>query len=421
MAMKAFDFSFVFLLGLAGLLVLGIVLAVALTKGKARWGILGAVILVVLVASLALLMHFVRERRFRETDIRDPQATEARDVAVGLRERRTARGPTPGGRDSAVEVVDASVPQKADVYPSAPLAAAGLMTDVARALESITPTNAPPPTVHLFGEAPQSVLDAAAAALRTEALVRNVEVSLGSSAATRPTSAPSGTTDAVTCEITQRSGDEQIVRAVVRGPRGQLTRSASFVDKPWAADPGRYLSNSGRHHVVARSRRLHANARLAMTGALTDAADQLLPLVRRGIRRAVANGRLNPRAEMSDARLRELLIGRIRSERLLRDQFISRSHRSYGDVWSHSLLIDASPQTMDEFAVKLGAEAVGYREARVSNWAHMALSIGGVLLLILLVYLLLNAATKGYYAWILRLMAVIVSAAVAIGVALLMA
>ena len=38
------------------------------------------------------------------------------------------------------------------------------------------------------------------------------------------------------------------------------------------------------------------------------------------------------------------------------------------------------------------------------TWLQTALSIGGMVLVLCGVYLFLNAATKGYYAWAMRLM-----------------
>ena len=429
--MAALEFSFLFLLGLGGLLVLGVVLVVALGKGRARFGILGAVILLLLVGLTAVLLHRLRDRRPLARDMRGVRTSVAPDMPALEQPRRAIPGRrnssrpqrTPPGRPVATEVADAgAMPQSADVYPSPELAAAGVMKDAARALESVTQANSPPPTVHLFGDAPQQVLDAAAAALRTHGLVRHVEVRHGSSALRPPPpTGPSGAADVVTCELELRPGGEQIVRATVRGLRGQLTRSASFLDKPWAADPGRYLSHTKDRNIVAQSRRQHANPQLAMHDAMADAAAQLLPHVRRGIRRAVADGQLDPQAEMPDGRLRELIIDRIHSGELIVDRFTSRSRRSYGDVWRQSLLIDASPHVMDRLAINLGGQAMAYRNVQLGSWSKLALSIGGIMLLILLVYLLLNAATKGYYAWILRLVAVIVAVAVAAALTHLMA
>ena len=430
--MAVHEFSPVFLVGLLGLILLGIVLAVALVKGRARSGVLGAIVVTVLVSSLLAIatMVGVRHRRSAETGLREAQTAVARDVAVEqqrrtarIRSNATRRTRTPDGSE-ATEVVQTGTdgPGSADVYPSPELAAAGVMKDAARALESVTQANSPPPTAYLVGDAPRQVLDAAAAALRTHGLVRHVEVQQCSSALMpSPPTGPSGTADVVTCELELRADGEQIVRATVRGPRGQLTRSASYVDKPWAADPGPYLSYTKDRNIVAQSRRQHANPQLAMHDAMDDAAAQLLPHVRRGIRRAVADGQLDPRAEMPDGRLREMIVDRVHSGELIVDRFASRSRRSYGDVWRQSLLIDASPHVMDRLAINLGGQAMAYRNVQFGSWSKLALSIGGILLLILLVYLLLNAATKGYYVWILRLVAVILAAALAAALTHLMA
>jgi hypothetical protein len=51
------------------------------------------------------------------------------------------------------------------------------------------------------------------------------------------------------------------------------------------------------------------------------------------------------------------------------------------------------------------------RTVRVT-WAKMLGSIAGLLALIVVVYLFLNAATKGYYAWSLRIAGVVLAGVV---------
>ena len=47
--------------------------------------------------------------------------------------------------------------------------------------------------------------------------------------------------------------------------------------------------------------------------------------------------------------------------------------------------------------------------ARKMTWARMLLSIVGLLVLISLVYAFLNAATKGYYVWSLRIAGIVLA------------
>ncbi|MHC4567597.1 MAG: hypothetical protein ACYTE3_17770, partial [Planctomycetota bacterium] len=48
------------------------------------------------------------------------------------------------------------------------------------------------------------------------------------------------------------------------------------------------------------------------------------------------------------------------------------------------------------------------------NWARMIGSVAGLLALITVAYVFLNAATKGYYTWSLRIAGVVLAAAVII-------
>jgi len=53
-------------------------------------------------------------------------------------------------------------------------------------------------------------------------------------------------------------------------------------------------------------------------------------------------------------------------------------------------------------------------QAMRSSWARMFLSVLGLLVLITVVYAFLNAATKGYYTWSLRLAGAVLAAVVVV-------
>jgi hypothetical protein len=97
-----------------------------------------------------------------------------------------------------------------------------------------------------------------------------------------------------------------------------------------------------------------------------------------------------------------------------RDFIVDRFTQSFagraGKIWRQALLIDASVEKLEQLA---SHKASVSREIK-RTWAGMIGSVIGLLALITLVYAFLNAATRGYYAWSLRIAGVVLGAAVII-------
>ena len=76
---------------------------------------------------------------------------------------------------------------------------------------------------------------------------------------------------------------------------------------------------------------------------------------------------------------------------------------AYGKIYREMLLVDISPEKLDQLRHKF----VQIKTSQRRDLLYRVLSLGGMLLLICLVYLFLNAATRGYYTWMLRIAAVV--------------
>ena len=92
------------------------------------------------------------------------------------------------------------------------------------------------------------------------------------------------------------------------------------------------------------------------------------------------------------------------------DRFTQNFDGRAGKIWRQALLIDASVGKLEELAhhKTVVARAIKW------SWARMFGSIAGLLTLITVVYAFLNAATKGYYAWSLRIAGIVLAATVII-------
>jgi hypothetical protein len=169
--------------------------------------------------------------------------------------------------------------------------------------------------------------------------------------------------------------------------------SARFQEKPWADDFAAFTNaNPGRPWAVGRAGRPWGSQAEASADALASAAEALVPVVR---------GRLKESRRESafdEGRLRQVILEDLQTGRLVADRFSQRFARPYGDVWSEAVLVDAAPDKLKAIAERYGREARG-RDARKAR----TFGIGGGLLIVLsLLYLSLNAFTKGYFTWRLR-------------------
>lgn len=87
----------------------------------------------------------------------------------------------------------------------------------------------------------------------------------------------------------------------------------------------------------------------------------------------------------------------------LADRFVQKFNRPYGPVWREALLINASPKVMEVLKQKNLAQVAEVRK----SWTYHLLSLGGILGVICILYLFLNAATRGYYVWSLRIATIV--------------
>jgi hypothetical protein len=197
------------------------------------------------------------------------------------------------------------------------------------------------------------------------------------------------------------------VEASVIGPAGTRTVSVRFDEKPWAVDLSAFAAaDRGRQWVVGQSDRPCATPDEAERNARADAARQLAVLVEQA---HFANGRTpgDPigRAEAAVAG------GRFVADRLTR-----RFHRDYGDVWYDAVLVDASPANLQALA----DETAGLARARRASFVARVASGAAMVAVIFIIYVVVNAFTRGYFVWRLRAATALVLV-VALGALLLIA
>jgi hypothetical protein len=199
------------------------------------------------------------------------------------------------------------------------------------------------------------------------------------------------------------------VQLTIAGVSRATSISAKFTECPWADDLATYINDHPGHTwIVARSNRPGLSPPEAAQTAEDEAVSALASLIQRQTPSTVA-------APLSLEESQALLLSDIRRSLPVKDRFVQRYQRPYGNVWCESILLDASPQWLDDVR-RRQAYSLHVRETRVGTTAASAAI---VLAAILLAYLFVNAVTRSYFTARLRFAAILcamIAVAVAIGV-----
>lgn len=333
---------------------------------------------------------------------------------------------------------------KPDIYPSETAAARGLARGFAEGWSKSTPAAELPTSIRVFGEVDASVLQAAAWVLtqwfpKINVLVGNERVTASRSIAGADAREARLriSEESVTFEasvVRERSnavamGRSQHRRVVpdhrksgtlrmeIRSVGGMVSRSARFVDKPWVDGFAEFASRDpSRHWMVAYSPQPCTSRHEAERSAMRDAAQKLAPEVRGyikpadlrlwSVRVSDSSGRMDPSAaKVLESTIEKSLVDR----ECVSDRFVQSFRRPYGQVWREAVLVSASPESL----TMLARDCEASLNSAGRSWAQTVGSIGGLFLMIIVVYLFLNAATKGYYVWSLRIATVVLVLVVA--------
>ncbi|MFW6062017.1 MAG: hypothetical protein ACOC93_04335, partial [Planctomycetota bacterium] len=193
------------------------------------------------------------------------------------------------------------------------------------------------------------------------------------------------------------------VHGEIRQGERSAAASVRWIDKPWASESQwRRASDSD---VIFAGSSLASSPEAARAEAANQAAEQLVGRVRQYLQTH------RPELQKRLHRARPELIRRLAREqvreKLLQDEFIQRFERPYGDVYQCQTKVAASRSRVQRLANLARMQVEDVRRSRMQR----ALGVAGIAGAILVVYLFLNAATRGYYAWSLRIAGIVLAAA----------
>lgn len=179
------------------------------------------------------------------------------------------------------------------------------------------------------------------------------------------------------------------------------TLTVAFDEKPWAADWVGYINADPKNRwILGRSPSPAVSSAQALTAAQKSCVDELTELVRAEMNaRAKRNG--GARIIITRdwiARLAADSLQRNAGGLLVRDTFVQRFQRPYGDVWQASILVDASPEMIGRLVESYSRVARSENSTRLTGFA----TAGAMAVVLVLLYAFTNAVTKGYFMWRLR-------------------
>jgi len=188
------------------------------------------------------------------------------------------------------------------------------------------------------------------------------------------------------------------------GIRASATQTSAPADtggaeKPWVHGWINYVNTTGFHGLVAESSGTSPSQDDARREAIESAVSQLRDLL---VTRRDVLAAKNFRND--DGALREVIANAVRDGETVADEYASADTRSYGTIWKHYLLIDTSPDTINPLADRF----IQLSEAQKGRQLNAAGSLAALSGVIVLTYLFLNAATKGYFVWRLRATAILI-------------
>ncbi|MCK4628606.1 MAG: hypothetical protein KAT56_06355 [Sedimentisphaerales bacterium] len=171
----------------------------------------------------------------------------------------------------------------------------------------------------------------------------------------------------------------------------QVTEPSGFSAKPWVDDFADYINRNPKGHwLLARSQNPAATEQEARRQAMTNACGQVARLLQE-------RGQLN----------RPVSPGDIRRGGFIEDRFVQKLQGLSGPIWREAMLINGAPEKLEMLAREITNATAQQRQSKRT----MILSLLGMLAVISGVYLFLNAATRGYYTWSIRIMLIILTGA----------
>jgi hypothetical protein len=197
--------------------------------------------------------------------------------------------------------------------------------------------------------------------------------------------------------ILKIEGESGTIQArIFCGPRQSIV-STKYNNKTWVENFSDFVNiQPDKQYIVAKSSESCLAPGEAEQQAMEDACVQASGMLKDYSRQTSEYNLVNNlKASPAD----------IQESGMVIDKFVQSFDGSAGKIWRQAILLDVSPEKLNQLADKIAGITQVRRQRRLSTVG----SIAGLFVLITIVYIFLNAATKGYYAWSLRIVGVVLA------------
>ena len=185
------------------------------------------------------------------------------------------------------------------------------------------------------------------------------------------------------------------IQASVLAADRQSSMSTEFVDKSWVDDFSGFLNTRpNSRFIIAKSAESCMTEAEANQRAVQNACYHVANMIGQNLPRRDGI----PISFAKPVNSTDILEGNF-----ILDRFVQSFEGTAGKIWRQALLVDASAEKLKNLAQRKAIVAT----VRKRQFAGMLFSIIGLIVLITVVYVFLNAATKGYYAWSLRIAGIV--------------
>lgn len=195
-------------------------------------------------------------------------------------------------------------------------------------------------------------------------------------------------------DVSSTSG---VVSAVVHTVEDKHVKEVRFDRRLWVHDPDAFRSeaNLGSWAVFASSEPVVTKE---------DARNEALKLARAYVAEQVrVEGYIDHNVPLKEITSPDVQSSDLRDYGFIADEYTQRLQGLSGPIWRAAVLLDVSPQKLDT----LRRDKVAVVRTVRKTWATHIISLVGMILLIGVLSMLVNALTKGYYAVVIVMAAMI--------------
>lgn len=297
----------------------------------------------------------------------------------------------------------------ADVYSSVDSAAGALGRQISADFSEVVDDKKAPSMIHIYTDNGADKVNASALYALSEQLRKEnetTEVFIHSNVMQEPIERVDGNTVIVKLEQAQiKRSSVEVAKNVqvdcrsgtliaqVSGFAGRFNKAVDFAEKSWLENFSDLLNNNKDVNLfIARSKESCKSQAQAYQQAVDDTCQKITSMFK-----GLANRSLLLHDDF------RITASDILNNSLIIDKFTQSLQTYAGPVYRQALLVDISPEKINQLKLHKKMQIGSMKASLLRRFS----SVAGLVILIAILYLFLNAATRGYYSLALKVAALV--------------